>query len=465
MKSKQFLIVVLALGLLLALVVGLGQAQGPSPGDTETGPDGPDNEIQAVASVAGRIPIQGRLTDAAGNPLSGTYLMTFRLYASDTGGTELCEDTNTVTVEDGLFVSEIWGSCGADGVIDGKPLFLGIQLGSDPEMTPRQPIYPVPYASSLRPGAVISDTQDGILTVRTTGSGDSDALIAQAAGSGEAIEAYAEGGVGIFAKSDTYVALQAYSYDTGSHPAIYGCSAPSSGTCDPLRDDGPVGVMGYSSSWYAGYFYSEQQGLRVSSGDGFYAAYFVNRGGTSEPGLRVDGYSRFEGYVTFSGGKTGYVVDVCLNEGPETLETGDVVVVTGFGQPVIGSIPLMTVRKAAEAQSTGVVGIVDVPFVLDADPENEGEPLVRPAPGPARVATGTGIGPGSYLSVVTLGAYETLKVDASYGAIQPGDLLVSSPNAGYAMKATDPGPGTVLGKALGALPEGTGVIPVLVTLQ
>ncbi len=76
-----------------------------------------------------------------------------------------------------------------------------------------------------------------------------------------------------------------------------------------------------------------------------------------------------------------------------------------------------------------------------------------------------GVVAGQYVSIVTLGAFEAIKVDASYGAIQPGDLLVSSPNPGYAMKGTNPGVGTVIGKALGALAEGTGTIPVLVTLD
>ena len=46
-------------------------------------------------------------------------------------------------------------------------------------------------------------------------------------------------------------------------------------------------------------------------------------------------------------------------------------------------------------------------------------------------------GTGGYVSVVTLGAYQIVKVDASYGAIHAGDLLTSSPNPGYAMKVTD----------------------------
>ena len=60
-----------------------------------------------------------------------------------------------------------------------------------------------------------------------------------------------------------------------------------------------------------------------------------------------------------------------------------------------------------------------------------------------------------------------VKVSAENGAIAVGDLLVTSSTAGRAMKATDPSKttGRVLGKALGSLNSGTGVIEVLVTLQ
>ena len=59
------------------------------------------------------------------------------------------------------------------------------------------------------------------------------------------------------------------------------------------------------------------------------------------------------------------------------------------------------------------------------------------------------------------------KVTAENGPIQVGDLLVSSSKMGYAMKGTDRSQmlGAVIGKALGSLDSGTGVIEVLVTLQ
>lgn len=59
------------------------------------------------------------------------------------------------------------------------------------------------------------------------------------------------------------------------------------------------------------------------------------------------------------------------------------------------------------------------------------------------------------------------KVDASYGAIEVGDLLTTSPTLGHAMKADDPMKafGSVIGKALRPLASGEGLIPILIALQ
>ena len=66
-----------------------------------------------------------------------------------------------------------------------------------------------------------------------------------------------------------------------------------------------------------------------------------------------------------------------------------------------------------------------------------------------------------------------VKVDASYGPVRVGDLLVTSPKPGVAMRskpltvggATFHRPGTLLGKALEPLTNGEGEILVLLTLQ
>ena len=66
-----------------------------------------------------------------------------------------------------------------------------------------------------------------------------------------------------------------------------------------------------------------------------------------------------------------------------------------------------------------------------------------------------------------------VKVDASYGSIAAGDLLVSSATPGYAMRSEPVKvgdvpmhrPGTLIGKALEPLADGQGEILVLLLLQ
>jgi hypothetical protein len=147
MKGRWIPIGVLILGLVFALAVGVILAQGPESED-----DVSAGEVEPAA-VSGVVPIQGRLTDASGNPLDGNYSVTASIYDVSTGGTALCTDADTVAVDNGLFNMDMHGCTASD--IDGEQLYLGIQVGSDPEMTPRQPFYPVPYAWTVKPGAII----------------------------------------------------------------------------------------------------------------------------------------------------------------------------------------------------------------------------------------------------------------------------------------------------------------------
>ena len=156
-KYIPLIIGILAMALLLIFAIGPGRAQ-------ETSPDGGRTVSSEVSLSSNFIPIQGRLTDAGGNPLNGTYLITFRLYDVYEGGTAICADTQSVFVDSGLFSTYFQGCSTA---LDGRQLYLGIQVESDSEMTPRQYIDNVPYAWTLRPGANISGTigTDAILDI------------------------------------------------------------------------------------------------------------------------------------------------------------------------------------------------------------------------------------------------------------------------------------------------------------
>ena len=163
MNKKGFSLSILALVLLLIIFsVGFAFAQGGS---------GPREGVSPanVEAISNYIPIQGRLMNSAGQALNGTYTLTFRLYEVQTGGSSLCHDSNNVVVENGLFSTYMRAdSC----PIDGRQLYLGIEVGDDGEMAPRKYIDNVPYAWSLRPGAKVEyNLSDPILTVNNLGSG------------------------------------------------------------------------------------------------------------------------------------------------------------------------------------------------------------------------------------------------------------------------------------------------------
>jgi len=477
MKNRT-IAVLLATVAILALLWAAGSVIASPPRE---GPDtevGAQEEVGVTAIAPGAIHIQGRLTDSTGSPLNGTYNITFRLYDVETGGTPLCSDTNSVEVEDGLF-STYMDYCYDD--LYGQKVWLGIEVEGNGEMTPRQVIYPVPYALSLRPGAVISYTRDVILTVRSTGSGDKDAFFAYAGDTGEAVSAHSPNGIAVWANSDNFLALQAYSYENTDNPAIFGCSADSAATCDPYRNDNAAGVMGYSQYDYGGYFvggssgdggihaeanyqlgvgvWAENNGHGMAiyaegdapapPGHAYPTLYLVQKdsggdfvvGASSWLGTRYWRVDRTgKGY--FNGGtQTGGAdfAEQMAVEGDETdYEPGDVLVISGSADRMV--------ELSAEPFATTVIGVYSTkPALLagapDTDAPLEGIPVAI-----------TGIAP--------------CKVSAENGPIHRGDLLVTSSTPGHAMKAgPNPPQGTVLGKALGELKEGTGVIEVLVTLH
>jgi len=115
-------------------------------------------------------------------------------------------------------------------------------------------------------------------------------------------------------------------------------------------------------------------------------------------------------------------------------------------------------------------------LVIDADNPGRldiaGAPYDRKVAGIVAGANGLGsavrLGAGQFDLDVALAGRVYCNVDATYGAIQPGDLLTTSPTPGYAMKVTDhaKAQGAILGKAMQPLKQGEkGQILVLVTLQ
>jgi len=105
------------------------------------------------------------------------------------------------------------------------------------------------------------------------------------------------------------------------------------------------------------------------------------------------------------------------------------------------------VQKAAEPYSTMVAGI----YATKPGVVGQRESIAKS---------------NSSIPMAMVGVVPT-KVSAENGPIHRGDLLVSSSTPGYAMKGADRSRmlGAVIGKAMGTLDTGIGVIEVLVTLQ
>lgn len=439
-KYIPFAIGLSVLGILLIFSISLGKAQDGRPAEEFSRPEAVDD------SVKNYIPVQGRLTDASGNPLDGDYSVTFRLYNVESGGTQLCSDTNLVHVEHGLFNTEIWGNC--QNAITGDQLYLGIEVASDGEMSPRQPIYAAPYAWSLRPGAVISASLGSTPNVH----------VETWSANGRGLRAYAMSTTGtnyaMVGASRSPDGYGGYFYNNGGGIGLYGAA---------IITDGGTGVSGVSDSLVNGIGVSgeAEAGNGVyggsSSGWGIYGHSTSNWAVYADTG-RADhnyGFYTADNLYSLNFHTSGAMMQVVQNGGSEPLEAGDVVVFSGILAPTdVNEPPMILVSKAAAANSTAVAGVVYSRYSLEKVPlegaARPGETLLVVVQGPARV-----------------------KVSAAAGAIQAGDLLSSGAQTGVAAKAATTSiqgvqmasPGTVFAKALETLQSGEGWIYVFVTLQ
>lgn len=107
---------------------------------------------------------QGVLTDASGNPYNGQVDITYRIFNSETGGTALYTQNETVTVTDGRFESVVGPSALVGGLEPAdlaQALWIEMEIDNgtyDEVLEPRQRLYGAPYAFTLMPGAVISSS-------------------------------------------------------------------------------------------------------------------------------------------------------------------------------------------------------------------------------------------------------------------------------------------------------------------
>ena len=253
-------------------------------------------------------------------------------------------------------------------------------------------------------------------------------------------------GIGVKGRSDNKDGVVGW---TGNKDAsgVYGHSTVGVGVAG--RSDNKDGIVGWTGNKDAsGVYGRSSEGIGVTgfsedstgvygrSTDGF----GVIARSDHSTALFVDGTSIFKNFASFEGGHG----DLAENYyGSGDLEGGDVV--------RIDNTAGMTLTLADRANDSAVAGIVSTApsMKLTGQIDNEtGVPLV-------------------------VAGRALCKVDASYGAITPGDLLTSSPTPGHAMKAQPilvdgvelHRSGTIVGKALESWSDGKGLITVLVTLQ
>jgi hypothetical protein len=150
------------------------------------------------------IGYQGRLLKPDGDPMNQTLSIRFAIYAQPVGGTALWSETQSVTPNLHGYYAVFLGSSTAfptnPPLFDGSDRYLGVTVGTDGELVPRQKIASVPYAiradravqadsatSVTGPGAVVANLgytpvqQQGSTTVRL-GSSGTDVTAAVGAG-------------------------------------------------------------------------------------------------------------------------------------------------------------------------------------------------------------------------------------------------------------------------------------------
>jgi hypothetical protein len=154
----------------LAVVLWTADTAAADPGGESA--TAPQDLTGIAATVGAKIHYQGRLEGA-----SGPVEVTFRLWEHETstiGASLMWEETKTVTPTGGLFNTQLGDTNPLPPYdVDGRALWLGVEVAGDGEMVPRQEVLPVPYAMSLRPPARITGREDTdpILNVRNFGDG------------------------------------------------------------------------------------------------------------------------------------------------------------------------------------------------------------------------------------------------------------------------------------------------------
>mgnify|MGYP001063864334 CR=1 FL=1 len=109
----------------------------------------PNNSIVQQEATISQLSYQGLLLDSTDNPLSGTFDVTFTIYDHPTEAAQLWEEehigVNAIKINDGLLTVTLGSLIPIPtNIWNYEELYLGIQIGNDLEMSPREQINLLP---------------------------------------------------------------------------------------------------------------------------------------------------------------------------------------------------------------------------------------------------------------------------------------------------------------------------------
>ena len=103
--------------------------------------------LTASAAVPSWVNYQGVLTSPDGTPLDTTVDITVRIYPESWSPMPVWDEIHTVTTTNGLYDVHLGlADPNPQDFFDDASMWLGIQFGSDAEMTSRQALTTVTYA-------------------------------------------------------------------------------------------------------------------------------------------------------------------------------------------------------------------------------------------------------------------------------------------------------------------------------
>ena len=96
---------------------------------------------QNVYAVPQMLSQQGRLIDSSDSPVEGTHFLTFRMFDSNIATTPLWEETLSVSFVNGYYGATLGENINNPlntDLFSTNPIFLELQIDSDPPLFPRQ---------------------------------------------------------------------------------------------------------------------------------------------------------------------------------------------------------------------------------------------------------------------------------------------------------------------------------------